>query len=168
VEVVTTGPLTEQLRKEHAKLMPHVDELRIIADYAPDIGAGALQDRICREHVFFTQEFLPHMEIEQKGWYPALELISTDQLALSPLEHAHDEVRLLLDALGQSCHETGRELDSAWVLDARRTLYQLYALLKVHLAEEELHAPLLERELSPAQATGLAAQLEFGEPPSTR
>jgi hemerythrin-like domain-containing protein len=145
--------------------MPHVDELRIIADYAQDIDAAGLQDRICREHVFLTQEFLPHMEIEQQGWYPAIELIVSKEGSVAPLRHAHDEVRALMERLGQACHETEGPLDANWVLAARRTLYQLYALLKVHLAEEELNAPLLERELSEAQATGLAAQLEFGEPP---
>ena len=161
-----TGPLTAQLRKEHAKLMPHVDELRVIADDAQDIAAAALRDRICREHVFLTGEFLPHMEIEQKGWYPALELITSEGGSLAPMEHAHEEVRSLIDTLGRACHVTDQALDAYWVLDARRTLYQLYALLKVHLAEEELHAPVLERQLSETQATGLAAQLEFGEPPA--
>ncbi len=158
------GPLTAQLRKEHAKLMPHVEELRVIADHAPEIPCESLRDRVCREHTFFIREFVPHMDIEQQGWFPALELIAARGDALAPMAHAHEDVRRLIDALGRSCEEPVQS-EATWVLDARRTLYQLYALLKVHLAEEELQAPLLERELSPKQATGLAAQLEFGEPP---
>lgn len=160
-----TGPLTAQLRKEHAKLMPHVDELRVIADYAPEIPPESLHERLCAEHAFLIREFVPHMDIEQAGWFPALELIVARDDALAPMAHAHDDVRRLIAALGASC-EQGADLDGSAVLDARRTLYQLYALLKVHLAEEELQAPVLERELSDAQATGLAAQLEFGEPPA--
>ncbi len=159
------GPLTAQLRKEHAKLMPHVEELRVIADYAPEIPCESLRERLCREHSFFMREFVPHMEIEQKGWFPAIELLAARGDALAPMAHAHEDVRRLIDALGQSCQEHA-ESDARWVLDARRTLYQLYALLKVHLAEEELQAPLLEAELSEKAAVGLAAQLEFGEPPA--
>ena len=163
-----SGPLTAQLRKEHAKLMPHVDELRVIADYAPDIHASALKDRLCREHEFFIREFVPHMEIEQAGWLPALDLIVARGDAVEPMTHAHEQIQGLIDGLGRACAENAGPLDEHWVLEARRILYQLYAVLKVHLAEEELQAPLLENELSDAQATGLAAQLEFGQPPARK
>lgn len=160
-----TGPLTDQLRKEHAKLMPHIDELRVIADDAPALAPASLVERLCAEHAFLTREFVPHMRIEQAGWYPALDLIVARDDVLAPMAHAHDEIERLVALLGRSCAEPA-PADERWVLEARRALYQLFALLKVHLAEEELQAPLLEAELSEQQATGLAAQLEFGEPPA--
>ena len=54
---------------------------------------------------------------------------------------------------------------AAWLLETRRALYELFCLLKVHLAEEELFAPILEAELSENERTKLAAELEFGVPP---
>ena len=57
-----------------------------------------------------------------------------------------------------------RETGATPVLRTRRGVGDLID----RLSQEELHAPVLERQLSEAQATGLAAQLEFGEPPSGR
>ena len=50
--------LTVQLGEEHAKLMPHVDELRIVADYAPEIPESSLRSRVRREYEFLVQEVL--------------------------------------------------------------------------------------------------------------
>ena len=41
----------------------------------------------------------------------------------------------------------------------RRALYRLHALLKVHLAEEELYLDVLERNLSDAEKDRLARSL---------
>lgn len=159
------GALTVQLRKEHAKLMPHVDELRVIADYGAEIPPGSLRQRLHREHGFLVQEFVPHMEIEQRALYPAMEPILARLGAGGPPPHVHDDVRRLIDLIGELGRGPDPGLGDEWVLEARRALYQLYALLKVHLAEEELYAPLIERELSEPRATEVAALLEFGSPP---
>ena len=160
-----SGALTGQLRKEHAKLMPHVDELRIIADYAPEIPHGSLRARLFREHEFLVHEFLPHMESEQRVLYPIMEPLLERHSEVPSVTHAHDRIQALIDALGAASEGPGSRAPERWVLEARRTLYELYALLKVHLAEEELNAPIVESELSENLVTAVAARLEFGEPP---
>ena len=159
------GLLAAQLRKEHAKLMPHVDELRVIADYAADIPPASLRDRLRREHAFLTGEFVPHMQVEHEALYPALGDFPSHHDSASPMSDAHLEIATLIDALGGHTHVSDASLAPGWVLDARRTLYQLYALLKIHLAEEEFNAPRLEEQLSGAEQLELAARLEFGTPP---
>ncbi len=163
-----TGPLTDQLRKEHAKLMPHVDELRVIADYAPEIPHGSLRERLVREHEFLVREFVPHMDSEQRVLYPIMEPLLEQRPELGAVTHAHDAIQRLIDALGRLSQGPASGGPERWVLESRRALYELYALLKVHLAEEELNAPLIESELSENLVTAVAARLEFGAQPNER
>ncbi len=160
------GALTAQLRKEHAKLMPHVDELRIIADYAPEIPHASLRERLQHEHEFLVREFVPHMDSEQRVLYPIMEPLLERHSEVPPVTHAHEDIQRLIEALGGWSEGPGPEQAARWVLEARRTLYQLYALLKVHLAEEELDAPIVESELSENLVTAVAARLEFGAQPN--
>ena len=157
--------LTEQLNEEHAKLQPHVDELRIVADYAPQIPPSALRSRVRREYEFLLREFIPHMDAEQETLHPVMERLLRDRHPRSPLAHTHQEIRGLIDALG-ALSEPGGVVGTAWQLETRRALYQLFSLLKIHLAEEELFTPILEGELSEAEDVELAAKLEVGGPPT--
>lgn len=156
--------LTQQLTDEHAKLMPHVDELRAIADDAPELPRASLRDRVRREHQFLVRDFIPHMEAEQETLHPVMERLLRDRTPRIEMTHAHTEIRGLIDSLGALGEPAGVE-GAAWVLETRRALYELFALLKVHLAEEELFAPILEEGLSEGERTELAAELEFGVPP---
>ncbi len=159
------GPLAAQLRKEHAKLMPHVDELRVIADYAAEIPTGSLKERLQREHQFLVHEFVPHMDSEQRVLYPIMEPLLERHPEVPAVTHAHDDIARLIEALGQAARGPWQQAADRWVLAVRRTLYELYALLKVHLAEEELNAPVVETELSENLVIALAARLEFGAGP---
>ena len=154
--------LTRQLNDEHAKLMPHVDELRSVADVAPQVPAAELRLRVRDEYQFLVRDFLPHMDAEQEALYPVMDRLGRGQG--TPPMHAHDEIRGLVDVLG-ALSEPGGVEGAGWMLETRRALYQLFAFLKVHLAEEELFAPVLEAQLSEEEEIELAARLEFGAPP---
>jgi hypothetical protein len=104
------------------------------------------------------------MDAEQETLHPVMERLLRDRHPRIPLTHTHHEVRGLIDALGALSEPAG-VVGEAWLLETRRALYELFALLKIHLAEEELFAPILESELSDAEGLELAAQLEFGVPP---
>lgn len=156
--------LTQQLNDEHAKLLPRVDELRVIADDAPAMPEQALRDRVDIAHQFLVNDFLPHMDAEQETLHPVMERLLRERHPRIPLGHTHHEIRGLIDVL-DALSEPGGVVGTAWLLETRRALYELFALLKIHLAEEELFAPILEAELPESEALELAAQLEFGVPP---
>jgi hypothetical protein len=159
--------LMEQLRDEHSKLMPHIDALRVIADEAPEAPAESLRARLRVEHAFLVHEFLPHMDAEQETLHEAIEQVLRATRPRMRMTDAHTETRALIDEIGALGDAAGAS-GIAWLLEARRALYQLYALLKVHLAEEELFTPILVEQLSEAQELDLAAKLEFGVPPTGR
>ena len=156
--------LTQQLNDEHAKLLPRIDELRVIADDAPAMPEKALRDRVEITHRFLVSDFIPHMDAEQETLHPVMERLLREHHPRIPLGHTHHEIRGLIDALG-ALSEPGGVVGAAWLLETRRALYELFALLKIHLAEEEQFAPILEAELRESEALELAAQLEFGVPP---
>jgi len=156
--------LTQQLNDEHAKLLPRIDELRVIADDAPAMADEALRERVGLAHEFLVRDFVPHMDAEQATLHPVMERLLREHHPRIPLGATHHEIRGLIDALG-ALSEPGGVVGAAWLLETRRALYELFALLKIHLAEEELFVPILDSALSDAEELELAAQLEFGVPP---
>ena len=154
--------LTDRLCAEHSRLMPHVDDLRAIADDAAGTTRDALAERLRAEHAFLTAELLPHMAAEQEILHPSFERLMQNRHSMTPMTRDHDRIRQLLDTMGQLVQPSGtsRVAGSPWLLDVRRALYQLYALLKVHLAEEEMYAPILEHELTEAQLGAIVAALD--------
>jgi hemerythrin-like domain-containing protein len=157
--------LTDQLHEEHDKLMPHIDALRILADDAPRLDPADLRARMLGEHAFLVRDFVPHMDAEQETLYPAMEQVLRASRSNARMSHAHGEIRGLIDAVGALGDAAGAS-GVAWLLEVRRALYELFALLKVHLAEEELLTPILEGQLTEAEEVELAAHLEFGVPPA--
>ena len=155
--------LTDRLCAEHAKLMPHVDDLRLIADQAADNPREVLQERLRQEHGFLVAELPPHMEAVEETLYPSFERLLQNRHSMTPMSREHERIRQLLDAMGQLARSSGTTRvmqGSPWLLDVRRTLYRLYALLKVHLAEEEMYSPILEHELTDVQLSAVLDALD--------
>lgn len=155
--------LSDRLCGEHAKLMPHVDDLRVIADQAADTSREALQARLREEHDFLAAELLPHMDAVQATLYPSFERLMQNRHSMTPMSREHAQIRELLQIVGQLASSSGTARitqGSPWVMDVRRALYRLYALLKVHLAEEEMYAPILEHELTETQLSAIAEALD--------
>ena len=160
------GLLTDRLCTEHTRLMPHVDDLRVIADEAGTLSREAVQERLEEEHAFLTAELLPHVSAVQETLYPAFERLLQNRHSMSPLSREHDQIRRLLSSMSQlaSTPATGRSgPGTPWLMEVRRMLYHLYALLKVHLAEEEMYTPILEHELTEAQLAAIVDALETKE-----
>lgn len=67
----------------------------------------------------------------------------------------------LVDELGRyRRHADGCRWSAVEGLALRRALYRLHAILKVHLAEEELYLGVLERNLNDAEKDALARGID--------
>ena len=155
--------LTDRLCAEHSRLMPHVDDLRVIADEAAGTTRDILMERLRAERVFLAAELLPHMTAVQEILYPSFERLMQNRHSMTPMSREHDRIRRLLETLGQLTQASGVPRvvpGSPWLLDVRTALYQLYALLKVHLAQEEMYAPILEHDLTEAQLAAIIGALD--------
>ena len=62
----------EPLRSEHRELLPHLDELRVLAD---GIGRWSTHwtDRVAGTVTFLRQDLVPHARAEEAVLYPEVE-----------------------------------------------------------------------------------------------
>jgi hypothetical protein len=148
-------------RAHHAQLMPHVDALLAIAEMIGKRPIEEVRARLDDEYEFITGQLLPHMETVEKSVYPELQRLLQNPRAMAPMEREHKEVRRLVGELGALRHQMhGESLGHGQALQLRRVLIRLFAILKVHLAEEEEYTPILEHNVTPERAQALAASME--------
>ncbi len=141
----------EELRVEHDGLAPLVDRVATVADglstQRPD-----LTDAVALLHALET-ELLPHERADEARLVPlvARALHSDDAVAALSRTHAEIEHQVsLLHRLLEGAQAGGARATADDVVETRRLLYGLYAVLKLHNAQEDLDA----FSLLPANAAG--------------
>lgn len=154
-------PLARASHEHHDRLLAHVDRL---AQLAADLDAGATPAFLAAceaEHRFIVEQLLPHMEAIETTLYGELERLMEGRHSMAPMRREHADLRRLIDATGRY-HDlvvSGR-IGPAEAIGLRRALYRLHALLRVHLAEEELYLRVLEGSLGDAEKAELARGIE--------
>src|SRR5437867_3651746 len=145
--------ITDPLREEHQRLLPHLQQLCELADAVGDAPISVLREGVERAHAFLTQHLLPHAEAEDRVLYPivarlmgaaqATRTMSRDHLAVLRMDVELDELRTVLHS---------SKPNDAQLKALRRVLYSLYAVCKLHFTkEEEIYLPLLEAQFGAAQ-----------------
>jgi hemerythrin-like domain-containing protein len=143
------------LRAEHQELLPHVDELRLLADSLDEIDSADVRPRLEHVHEFLAEHLIPHAAMEEEALYPAVARILGSPLSTATMSLDHVEVRRLTEQLNLLRSEQW-PFQTEHIKTLRRLLYGLHTLLKVHFAkEEEIYLPLLESHLSNSEAQGL-------------
>jgi hypothetical protein len=138
-------------------MMPYVDALPELAEMLGRSDPAAFAKRLEHECEFILGEMLPHIVTIEETLYPQLDRLMDKRHTMQPMREEHAQLRALVEAL---CHyrldlAAGR-LDEPEAIGLRRILYRLYALVKVHLAEEELYLGVIDRELSDDERDQLA------------
>jgi len=156
------------LLDEHKKLLPHIEELRIVADSVGDFSPRLLLRGIDKLYDFLMNHLIPHAQAEEETLYPALAKILGTPQAIAAMSRDHAEVSELtgqLRVLRSQISNSGFDADKAKQL--RRILYGLYAVLKIHLAkEEEIYLPMLDAGVGEIEAHDLfhkMAEISHGE-----
>lgn len=145
--------------QHHAEILPHVDALRIIADDLSSPDAADLPERLRAEVAFLYAQLVPHMEMAEQRLYPRLAQLLQDSHALEPLHREHAEVRRLIDQIDATAARLIVPVAPGPRLQLRRALYHLYAILSVHLAEEEEYLPVLSHNLSEPELEEIATSM---------
>ena len=154
-------PLARASHEHHDRLLPHVDRLAELARMIDDGITPAFLEACEAEHRFIVGQLLPHMEAIETTLYGDLERLMAGRHSMAPMRREHADLRRLIESTGQY-HEdvTSGRLGAAEAMGLRRALYRLHALLRVHLAEEELYLRVLDRNLSEAEKDQLARGIE--------
>jgi heavy metal translocating P-type ATPase len=136
--------LSDQLRSEHERLIPQLDRVRQVADdldaQTSDQAMQSLEDI----SIFLVDEILPHEEADEHHVYPRMAELLPGEDPMATMSRGHREIFHLVEVLR-------RQIDGLPpggpgpedVLDLRRTLYGLHAVLRLHFdQEEELYASM--------------------------
>lgn len=153
--------LSQASHEHHDLLMPHVDRLAQLADTLGDVVPPGFDEACEAEHRFIKGQLLPHIEAIETTLYAQLERLMQGRHSMEPMRAEHAELRRLIDSMG-AYHElvTQGRLGPAEVIGLRRALYRLHAMLRVHLAEEELYLRVLDRNLTAAEIEELARGID--------
>ncbi|MCI0582814.1 MAG: hemerythrin domain-containing protein [Chloroflexi bacterium] len=145
----------------HARLIPHVDRLLVLAEMVGTIDCSSLHARFEDEYAFVVGQLIPHMAAIEGTLYPRLEALMEGRHSMAPMRQEHVAMLRLVEELGRYReHAEGCRWSAVEGMALRRALYRLHAILKVHLAEEELYLGVLERNLSEADTALLARGID--------
>ena len=157
----TSSSLRSASAEHNARLLPHVDRLLVLADMVGQVECSALHALFEEEHTFIVGQLVPHMEAIERTLYDRLEVLMDGRHSMAPMREEHRAVGRLVEELGRYReHAEGCSWSAVEGLALRRALYRLHALLKVHLAEEELYLGVLDRKLTSAEKDQLARGID--------
>jgi iron-sulfur cluster repair protein YtfE (RIC family) len=148
--------------EHHERIHTMLDGLPALADML-DVRPRPtrFEDRYRTVCTTVTQTLLPHIESVEATIYPELDRLMQNRHSMAQMRREHDDIKSLVERLGtfEQAIEAGA-LGPAGTVGLRRVLYRLYALLKVHLAEEEEYLRVLEHNLSEGEQAELIRGLD--------
>jgi iron-sulfur cluster repair protein YtfE (RIC family) len=148
--------------EHHQRIMAMLDGIPALAGMLDERPQPTrLGERFASLHAFITSTLLAHMDVVEANVYPELERLMQNRHSMTPMRREHEEVKGLIERLGTFGQSVqAGALGPSASIGLRRVLYRLYALLKVHLAEEEEYLRVLEHNLSEDEQAELARGLE--------
>jgi hypothetical protein len=154
-------PLSRTSHERHERLVAHVERLGTLAGELDQGVTPGFVEACEAEHRFLVEHLVPHMAAIEATLYGELERLMDGRHSMAPMRREHAELRRLIQATGQY-HDavTGGHLGPAEAMGLRRALYRLHALLRVHLAEEQLYLRVLDGNLGDAEKRELARGIE--------
>jgi iron-sulfur cluster repair protein YtfE (RIC family) len=158
------GGALAPLHEEHEMLLPHIDALREAGDAVGTATPAQLQKLTREAHTFLTDHLIPHAQAEDKVLYPEVDRVLGGVPATATMVRDHIEVGRYTEQLAELEPLTATALTDAQAGELRHVLYGVHAIVRLHFAkEEEVYVPLLERELTEAEAKALIEHLHEAE-----
>jgi len=135
------GPGTdvaERFRQEHVEFAPEVQRIRTVADRLDAMEPAELRAELEAVRVFLCERLPQHEEEEEAAVYPVVAKLMGGEDPMSSMQRAHVEISHLIRVYRQLLDDlpaTGPDRDD--LVDLRRVLYGLHAILRLHFAQEE-------------------------------
>ena len=141
-----------QLHSHHAELQPRLDEIRSTADQLESLDPSDAMARLRHVGDMLAHEILPHEELDEVEVYPAVAQRLGGEDPLAAMSRTHREVFHLGTSFERLVDDlSDAEPTAADTTEARRLLYALDAILRLHFAqEEELFVSLAPEHVSHA------------------
>ena len=144
--------LVERFTDEHRTLRPDLDRLRQAADRLGVDPAPTALAAVHAVHRFLVDELLPHEEAEDAELYPVFDRVLGGTDPTGTMSRAHAEIAHHVRRLGRLLDETDPiDPDPEDLVELRRVLYGLHAILVLHFAQEdEGYLSLVDEHAPPA------------------
>ncbi|MEV4539543.1 heavy metal translocating P-type ATPase [Asanoa sp. NPDC049518] len=128
---------TLRLYAQHVAIRPLVEQVRAHADAldGPEPDIASVRSLVTR----LESELLTHEQAEEQRLLPILDrALGPDPTA--SLSRTHAEIEHQVRRLRRACDEIGEQPEAVEITDLRAALYGLYAILRLHNAQEEENA----------------------------
>jgi hypothetical protein len=156
-----TSSLPRVAHQHHERLMHEVDRMPALGDAILGAKPADLKAPIAEMDGFLSGVLVPHLEAAEAALYPELERMMQNRHSMTPMKREHAEIRKLVADFHTIGHEFAGSAPSVTrSLALRRVVFRLYALLKVHLAEEELYVGIVNKGVTEEVADLLAAAMD--------
>jgi hypothetical protein len=147
--------------EHHQRLVRHVDRMPRVAELMDSGPLDEFRFSLDETGDFLAELLVPHMEAAERALFPELERMMQNRHSTLPLRREHEQIRSSIGDLARLRGVADRgPLSMNEKVALRRIVYRLYALLKIHMAEELLYAELVEHSASPEAEKALAAAME--------
>jgi heavy metal translocating P-type ATPase len=148
------GPATDvadRFRREHREFAPELQRIRSVADRLEEMPGDQAGRELEAVRVFIAERLPQHEEEEEAAVYPVVARLMGGEDPMSSMARAHVEIAHLgrmFQQLLDDLPPDGPTPDD--LMDLRRVLYGLHAILRLHFAqEEEAYAWLSSGEPAP-------------------
>jgi Hemerythrin HHE cation binding domain len=156
-----TSTLPRVTHEHHERLMSHVDHLPAIGDMLLTAPVEEVRPRLDEVNELLNGLLLPHLAAAEANLYPELERLLQNRHSLAPLRQEHEAIRRrAAEVTSLIAAMEGRRPSVGQAVALRRVIYRIYALLKIHLVEEEIHIRLIDRGVAPDAAEVIAAAMD--------
>ncbi|MGZ4124776.1 MAG: heavy metal translocating P-type ATPase [Actinomycetota bacterium] len=144
----------ERFREEHREFMPWLARLRATADRLDAFDAAEARSELAQIRWFLTERLVRHEEQEEAAVYPVVSKLMGGEDPMGTMARAHLEIEHLSRVFVHLLDDLRPEgLDADDLVDLRRVLYGLHAILRLHFAQEEEAYSWLAAEHEPEEAT---------------
>lgn len=156
---MTAQTLPQVAHEHHERLLERVNRIPEMADALLVVRLEGALAGIADLRGFLAGTLLTHMEAAERALYPELERMFQNRHSMAPMRREHARIRDLVAEFGALVDESAGAVTLGRTLALRRVLFQLYALVKVHIAEEEAYLRIVEHGVSEDVAEAVTAAL---------
>ena len=130
--------VAERFRQEHREFAPELRRIRSTADRLGELPPGEMREELEEIRGFIVERLPRHEEEEEAAVYPQIAKLLGGEDPMASMARAHVEIEHLArvyQALLDDLPSEGPGPDD--LMDLRRVLYGLHAILRLHFAQEE-------------------------------
>jgi hypothetical protein len=135
------GPATlvgQRFREEHREFAPELQRIRTVADRLGTLPPDEMRRELEEVRSFLLERLPEHEEEEEAVVYPVVAELMGGEDPMGSMSRAHLEI----SHLGRVYDELVKDLpaegpDAEDLMDLRRVMYGLHAILRLHFAQEE-------------------------------